>query len=77
MIKQSGMPYYLGEGLLLVLGALFYARRVPESIRPGKFDIVGCSHQIFHVLVVAASSVHAWGITMTYEYNYSETRCSI
>jgi adiponectin receptor len=24
MAKQSGMPYYLAEGFLLLLGALFY-----------------------------------------------------
>ena len=24
MMKQSGMPYYIGEGLLLILGAMFY-----------------------------------------------------
>ncbi len=24
MMEQSGMPYYLVEGLLLILGALFY-----------------------------------------------------
>ena len=25
MMEQSGMPYYLGEGVLLILGALLYA----------------------------------------------------
>lgn len=69
------MPYYLGEGLLLILGALFYATRIPESIRPGVFDIWGCSHQIFHVLVVAATSVQAYGILQAYDYNYQERRC--
>ena len=75
MNKQSGMPYYLGEGLLLILGALFYATRIPESVKPGKFDIWGCSHQIFHILVVAATSVHAYGILKAFDYNYRERRC--
>jgi adiponectin receptor len=25
MIRESGVPYYLGEGFLLVLGAVFYS----------------------------------------------------
>ena len=69
------MPYYLLEGLLLILGALFYATRVPESIKPGRFDILGCSHQIFHVLVVAATTLHAVGIWRAFEYNYHERKC--
>ena len=34
MNKQSGMPYYLFEGFLLILGAFFMQRGFPESIRP-------------------------------------------
>ncbi|KAB8212954.1 hemolysin-III channel protein Izh2 [Aspergillus novoparasiticus] len=55
MLKHLGMAYYLGEGLLLILGAIFYTLRIPELWRPGKFDIFGSSHQIFHVLVVLAT----------------------
>jgi len=79
-------------GCLYILGALFYALRVPERFFPGKFDIwvSFCdklillvytrksiiyygyyiifviqfqSHQIFHVLVIAAAFVHYHGIT--------------
>ena len=75
MMKQSGMPYYLLEGFLLILGAVFYATRVPESLRPSKFDIWGCSHQIFHILVVAATSVHAVGLVRAFDYNYHERQC--
>ena len=77
MNRQSGMPYYLLEGLLLILGAVFYATRTPESIRPGKFDIWGCSHQIFHLLVVAATIVQAYGILRAFDYNYSQRICSL
>ncbi|KAL8732763.1 MAG: hypothetical protein Q9166_002544 [cf. Caloplaca sp. 2 TL-2023] len=75
MNRQSGMPFYLLEGLLLIIGALFYATRIPESIKPGKFDIWGCSHQIFHVLVVAATAVHAYGIWEAFDYNYHRRSC--
>lgn len=76
MNRQSGMPYYLLEGLLLIIGAFFYGTRIPESIRPGRFDIWGCSHQVFHILVVAATAVHAYGILKAYDYNYHNRQCN-
>ncbi|CAM8985713.1 unnamed protein product [Rhodiola kirilowii] len=50
--------YELVMGALYGLGALIYAARVPERWRPGKFDIAGHSHQLFHVLVVAGAFTH-------------------
>ena len=41
MWVASGMPYYLLEGAILLVGALFYAARFPESAKPGRFDIWG------------------------------------
>ena len=38
-----------------VLGGLIYAFLFPECCRPGKFDIFGASHQIFHTLIVIGS----------------------
>lgn len=38
MEKQSGMPYYVGEGLLLLLGAIFYT--VSIEISTPKVDSV-------------------------------------
>jgi adiponectin receptor len=32
MVKQSGMPYYLGEGFLLLLGAFFYTVSIKYTI---------------------------------------------
>jgi len=43
----------------------------------GRFDILGCSHQIFHVLVVAATAVHAVGILDAYEYNRANRSCGV
>lgn len=45
-------------GFFYALGAVFYASRIPERWLPGKFDIAGHSHQIFHVLVVAGAYTH-------------------
>ncbi|XP_057430474.1 heptahelical transmembrane protein 4-like isoform X2 [Lotus japonicus] len=50
--------YEILMGVLYGLGALIYVTRIPERWRPGKFDIAGHSHQLFHVLVVAGAYTH-------------------
>ncbi|KAL6629960.1 hypothetical protein ACP70R_029725 [Stipagrostis hirtigluma subsp. patula] len=45
-------------GLTYATGAWFYVSRVPEKWRPGVFDVVGHSHQIFHVLVLVGAATH-------------------
>ncbi|CAL7937856.1 unnamed protein product [Xylocopa violacea] len=62
-ISQASLGWLILMGCLYILGAMFYALRVPERFFPGKFDIWFQSHQIFHVLVIAAAFVHYHGIT--------------
>ncbi|CAL0327109.1 unnamed protein product [Lupinus luteus] len=50
--------YEILMGILYGLGAVIYATRIPERWMPGKFDIAGHSHQLFHVLVVAGAYTH-------------------
>ncbi|KAL0543157.1 hypothetical protein IC582_018245 [Cucumis melo] len=50
--------YEILMGILYGLGALVYAARIPERWMPGKFDIAGHSHQLFHILVVAGAYTH-------------------
>lgn len=90
-------------GLLYILGAVFYALRVPERWFPGKFDLwvyfayfysnwAGIwflfffsfspgtqfqSHQIFHVLVIAAAFVHYHGISEMAMYRVTVGECTI
>lgn len=95
MMKQSGAPFYIAEGLLLGLGAVVYTvsfhvdcqireslltkqylqTRVPESLGSGKFDLFGSSHQIFHVLVVLATTLQLFGILSALDYNYHNRVC--
>eukprot|EP00300_Choanocystis_sp_HF-7_P003743 c12859_g1_i2.p1 GENE.c12859_g1_i2~~c12859_g1_i2.p1 ORF type:complete len:233 (+),score=32.64 c12859_g1_i2:383-1081(+) len=39
-------------GIIFVGGAVLYASCVPERFFPGKFDILGHSHQIWHIAVI-------------------------
>ncbi|XP_022863361.1 heptahelical transmembrane protein 4-like [Olea europaea var. sylvestris] len=50
--------YEILMGVFYGIGALVYAMRVPERWMPGKFDIAGHSHQLFHVFVVAGAYTH-------------------
>jgi len=43
---------------LYLSGALIFATKFPERYFPGRCDIWGNSHQIFHVLVAAGAVVH-------------------
>ncbi|KAI0147766.1 mPR-like GPCR protein [Xylariaceae sp. FL1272] len=76
MLKQSGLPGYLFQFLFLFLGAVVYGFRFPESRYPGKFDIWGSSHQLFHVLVTLAAVSHLTGILLAFEYSYTNRRCA-
>jgi len=48
--------------LFYLVGAAIYASRVPERFAPGKFDLIGHSHQIFHCFVVIAACFHMYAI---------------
>lgn len=50
--------YEILMGAFYGIGALVYATRIPERWKPGKFDIAGHSHQLFHILVVAGAYTH-------------------
>ncbi|XP_069785282.1 adiponectin receptor protein 2-like [Narcine bancroftii] len=63
---QEGWLFLMA--VLYILGVSIYAARVPERFFPGKCDIWFHSHQIFHVLVVAAALVHLHGVSQLQEY---------
>ena len=71
MKTQIGLNWVLLQGFLYILGATIYAERVPERLRPGKFDILGNSHQIFHVLVVLAALGHLKGLLEAFDFRHS------
>ncbi|KAK2767833.1 hypothetical protein FQN54_003994 [Arachnomyces sp. PD_36] len=71
MRMQIGLDWMLLQGFLYILGAGIYAARVPERIWPGKFDILGSSHQIFHTLVVFAAIAHLTGLLSAFDYRHS------
>jgi len=61
--RQGSLVKLVTMGGLYIFGAFLYAARIPERWLPGKCDIWFQSHQLFHVLVVAAAFVHYHGIS--------------
>ncbi|XP_015282695.1 PREDICTED: adiponectin receptor protein 1-like [Gekko japonicus] len=64
------MGWFFLMAMMYITGAGLYAARIPERFFPGKFDIWFQSHQIFHVLVVAAAFVHFYGVSNLQEFRY-------
>lgn len=75
-ISHASLGWLILMGCLYILGAMFYALRVPERFFPGKCDLWFQSHQIFHVLVIAAAFVHYHGITEMATHRMSIGECT-
>ncbi|KAK4553671.1 hypothetical protein LTR86_009169 [Recurvomyces mirabilis] len=75
MFNYMGMKWYLIELSLYALGTLIYATRPPERFAPGKFDIIGTSHQIFHCLILAAMWVNCLALTQSFKSVHTLDLC--
>lgn len=62
--------YWYFGGISYVFGALLYINRIPEKCFPGKFDIFGSSHQLFHCLVLLGVIFHYLGCLDAYYYRF-------
>jgi adiponectin receptor len=67
MRDDMGLNWLVIQGVLYISGAALYAARVPERFAPGKFDILGSSHQIFHILVLLAAATHLRGLLIAFD----------
>jgi len=58
-------------GFLYIFGACIYAAHIPERWWPGKFDIWGHSHTIWHVFVIGACYVHYLAVQEAFMWKVS------
>ncbi|KAI1779093.1 hemolysin-III protein [Hypoxylon cercidicola] len=77
MLQYSGMKWYLLELVFYGSGVSLYAFRTPERFAPGKFDIWGSSHQIFHVSILCAMYIHAIALTQAFTACHTLDLCII
>ena len=59
------LNYFLGAGFMYIIGIFFYITRLPEKKFPGKFDLIGSSHQIFHIFVLIAGLITLIGCVVS------------
>lgn len=61
-VKFGWLRGTIGMFLYYFLGFLFFIFRFPECYAPGRFDLVGASHQFWHLFVWAAGAEWAAGM---------------
>lgn len=74
-VNNASLGWLALMALLYIVGAVIYAVRIPERLLPGRFDIWFQSHQIFHILVVAAALVHYHGIMTIARFRLTAGDC--
>ncbi len=55
-------------GAFYVVGAMVYLFQIPERWWPGTFDLWFSSHQIWHLMIIAAVLTHYLGVIHMYEW---------
>ncbi|XP_048841205.1 membrane progestin receptor beta isoform X2 [Brienomyrus brachyistius] len=50
--NDPALPFHALQVVFFILAAFFYSCSLPERLFPGRCDIVGHGHQIFHVFLV-------------------------
>jgi adiponectin receptor len=68
---QMGWGWFILEAVFYISGAAVHAYRYPERAWPGTCDVIGSSHQIFHVSVLLGALSHLTGIARAFEYNHN------
>ncbi|EFP78692.2 uncharacterized protein PGTG_04648 [Puccinia graminis f. sp. tritici CRL 75-36-700-3] len=73
---ELGCGGFLAQGQTYILGAVFYAERFPERLIPGKFDLMGSSHQIFHTLILMAAGMHYLSVLKAFKFAHDPSNSS-
>ncbi|EDO16289.1 hypothetical protein Kpol_1053p26 [Vanderwaltozyma polyspora DSM 70294] len=71
VLQRIQLRFVAWETFFYVVGALLYGFRIPETLYPGNFDLVGSSHQIFHIMVILGSVFHLKAVLGSYTFMHS------
>ncbi len=71
--KKPHLIYWYLGGISYVFGGLMYTLRIPEKYFQGKFDILGASHQILHII---GFILHYLGCVDSYYYRVAN-KCPV
>jgi len=57
---EEAIMYHCRQFFWAATGIFFYGFHIPEAFYPGKFDIIGHSHQILHICGILATYNQLW-----------------
>ncbi|KAI0168749.1 mPR-like GPCR protein [Pestalotiopsis sp. NC0098] len=77
MMQYAGMKWYLVELAFYGTGVILYGFRIPERLAPGRFDIWGSSHQIFHITILCAMYTHVTALLQSFTSCYTLDVCRL
>ncbi|KAL8870040.1 MAG: hypothetical protein Q9174_003818 [Haloplaca sp. 1 TL-2023] len=77
MQQMVSLNWVLAHGAIYALGLVPFMLLWPERTKPGRFDIFGTSHQLFHVSVAIAATVHFIGLLKAYEFQHNHAQVTI
>jgi len=69
---QACAPFILATIIGYSACLTVFTKRWPECLSPGRFDLVGHSHQIFHVLVFLATAAYLEAIIVAHDLLQSD-----
>ncbi|XP_065199310.1 uncharacterized protein LOC135830999 isoform X2 [Sycon ciliatum] len=67
--KAMGGVWLLRMMSCNAMSFVFYVLHLPERLWPGKFDLVGHSHQLLHIVATLATLCQAYAILSAFGYN--------
>jgi len=65
--EVAGLWSFLQLTGVNTLGGILYALRVPERWSPGRFDLVGHSHNCMHIMAIGGAMIRLRGLLAVYE----------
>ncbi|KAF1831077.1 HlyIII-domain-containing protein [Decorospora gaudefroyi] len=77
MDELVGLKYVLLHGAIYAASLGPFLTKFPECWLPGKCDMWFSSHQIFHVAIVLAASVHFLGLIKAFQFQHAHTQMLI
>ncbi|GAB1194770.1 hypothetical protein APSETT444_004020 [Aspergillus pseudonomiae] len=77
MLQYSGIKWYLLELTFYGTGVGLYAFRIPERLAPGRFDIWGSSHQLFHIAISCVMYTHLIALLQGFTTSHTLEVCRL
>ncbi|EQB54246.1 hypothetical protein CGLO_05947 [Colletotrichum gloeosporioides Cg-14] len=69
---RAGGPWILATAGCNALAVLVYWAKFPELWFPRTFDLFGASHQIMHIMVLAAALAYAKAVVVAFDYRHEQ-----